>query len=145
MYQFSVLIQGCPNLLPVSLLTLLKLFCLIGNISLCWSRRYNSSRVYKIKICFMRLKLLLIFPDYSHPVLADTNPILSLPHGCQLSMSPAVTQAAPRHRHPLLIPLLHTQATSTPAATPSQVLPLCLPPLSTVGTLLPSWLNLAHT
>lgn len=45
----------------------------------------------------MGLKLIFIFPDCPLPVLADTNPILSLPHCCHLSMSLSLTQAAAKH------------------------------------------------
>lgn len=64
----------------------------------------------------MGLTLIFIFPDCPLPVLADTNPILSLPHCCHLSMSLSLTQAAAKHSrsHLSLSPhslLFHTQAT----------------------------------
>jgi len=74
-----------------------------------WTRRHNSSWLCKITICFMCLKLIFIFPDYSLPALAATNPILSPPD--TVVTSPCLChscRAAPRHGHsckqPLLIP-----------------------------------------
>lgn len=71
-----------------------------------WSKRHNSSWLCKIKMCFMCLKLIFIFPDYALPALAATNPILSPPHCGHLPMSLSLMQAAPRHGHScnLLIP-----------------------------------------
>lgn len=127
---------------PLSRLTLLKLFRLVCDINQHWPRRRNSSWLCKTKICFKGLKLTIIFLDRPLPVLADTNPSLSLPHGCHFAMSLSLMQAAAWHSPgPLSLSphslLFHTHATVMPRShQPLLVLslsssaPLALPILS---------------
>lgn len=106
-----------------------------------WPRRHNYSWLCKTEICFMGLKLIFIFPDCPLPVLADTNPILSLPHCCHLSMSLSLTQAAAKHSPShlslsLLIPSFFTRRPHSRGHSSLSLshLPLWLHPFSAVDT-----------